>query len=434
MSEPQKMIIYNLFPLLAGKFDQWDSHLERAAEMGFNWIFVNPIQYPGFSGSLYSIKDYFAFHQLMINEESKDDPKTQIKKMLNHADKLGLKVMVDLVINHCAVDSAYVKDSPQWFEWENGQVAHPFCMENGHKVVWGDLAKFNHRHTNDPEGLYKFFKSIVDFLVDCGFSGFRCDAAYQLPRNLWERLIKDTKHKNPDILFFAETLGCTADQTRRTAEAGFDYIFNSSKWWDFEGHWLMENYELTRSIAPSIGFPESHDTIRLCEEYHGNINALKLRYLFTALFSGGVMMPIGFEYGFRRSLHVVKSRPEDWEDTGNDLTGFIKKVNDIKGQYSIFHEDSPTQRLYCCHNPNVVIFWKGSTRSKEEALLIYNKDIHNKQNVYIESLSHFIQAGSPLSDVSPEYPMEFIPEPFSYDLNPGQGLIYVTTRDVDREY
>ena len=46
------MTIYNLFPLLAGEVRHWKPHLQRAADMGFDWVFVNPIQFPGFSGSL----------------------------------------------------------------------------------------------------------------------------------------------------------------------------------------------------------------------------------------------------------------------------------------------------------------------------------------------------------------------------------------------
>ena len=75
----------------------------------------------------------------------------------------------------------------------------------------------------------------------------------------------------------------------------------------------MEQYQLVREIAPSISFPESHDTDRLFQEVHGNEAAMKQRYLFSALFSAGVMVPIGFEYGFRRRLHVVNTRPGDWE-------------------------------------------------------------------------------------------------------------------------
>lgn len=52
--------IYNLFPLLAGPLPRWRPHMERAAAMGFTWIFVNPFHQAGYSGSLYSVKDYYA--------------------------------------------------------------------------------------------------------------------------------------------------------------------------------------------------------------------------------------------------------------------------------------------------------------------------------------------------------------------------------------
>jgi starch synthase (maltosyl-transferring) len=424
--KPEKMIIYNLFPLLAGKFMNWEKHLIRASDMGFNWIFVNPIQYPGFSGSLYSIKDYFSFNPLLIDERSGKTPEEQVKDVNGKAERLGLKVMVDLVINHCAVDSDLIKEHPEWFVWEKDGVAHPFACDNGKKVVWGDLARFDHRNTKDPNGLFRFFLKVVSYMVEIGFKGFRCDAAYQIPRSLWRRLISETKSKYPDVLFFAETLGCTSDQTRETAKAGFDYIFNSVKWWDLHSYWLQEQYNLTREIAPSIGFPESHDTMRLCEELNGNIDGLKQRYLFCALFSAGTMASIGFEFGFRKKLHVVKTRPEDWEKTAIDLTQFIKKVNEIKGKYKIFQEEALTQ--ISNYDQNILIMWKASTYTWEESLIIINKDIYNRQHFYVDDPYKFVQSRSPLIDVSPEYPLEYISTPFSYDLRPGQGIVLITTR------
>jgi starch synthase (maltosyl-transferring) len=433
MRQPEKMIIYNLFPLLAGTFESWEGHLKRAAEMGFNWIFVNPVNLPGLSGSLYSIKDYFSLNPLLINKNSNQSPDEQIKEAIRTAENLGLRMMIDLVINHCSVDSLLIKEHPQWFQWEKkGKVAHPFANENGKKVVWGDLAKFDHRNTRDGEGLYHFFFEIVQYLVELGFHGFRCDAAYQLPGRLWERLIRETKKRYPDTLFFAETLGCTSDQTRKTASAGFDYIFNSSKWWDFKSPWLMEQYNLTRETAPSVSFPESHDTQRLFDELKGNIDGIKQRYLLSALFSAGTMMPIGFEFGFRNRLHVVKTRPDAWEETGVDLTHFIGKVNRIKEQYTIFQEDAPTEILYA-DNPNILIMWKASTHTQEEALLILNKDIQHHQHFEAKSLYDFMQSGSACTDVSPEYSLDFIPEPFAYDLRPGQGIVFVAMRDPASE-
>ncbi|HXW69107.1 MAG TPA: alpha-amylase family glycosyl hydrolase [Dissulfurispiraceae bacterium] len=430
MRKPEKMIIYNLFPLLAGKFAGWERHFLRASEMGFNWIFVNPIQGVGTSGSLYSIADYFDFNPLFVDGESEMKPEEQVKNMIRAAEKPGMQVMVDLVINHCSADSELIKSHPAWFVLEaDGSVAHPFAFENRKKVVWKDLARFDHRDTRDKEGLFQFILNVVTFLADLGFKGFRCDAAYQVPDSLWRRLIGEIKKKYPEVLFFAETLGCPPDQTRRTAGAGFDYIFNSSKWWDLYAPWLMEQYILTREIAPSISFPESHDTVRLCEEFGGNIEGVKQRYLFSALFSAGVMMPMGFEFGFRRKLHVVKTRPEDWEETGLDLTSFITSVNRVKSEHAVFQEEALTDILHN-NNPNILLMWKASAGTREEALLILNKDIYNKQYFYSESLQKYLQAGAPLVDVSPEYALDYIPAPFSYNLRPGQGIVLVTSRDA----
>jgi len=266
---------------------------------------------------------------------------------------------------------------------------------------------------------------VVQFLADLGIEGFRCDAAYQVPASFWRRLISETRHKHPGAVFLAETLGCSPADTVQTAKAGFEYIFNSSKWWDFYSPWLLEQYNLTREETQSISFPESHDTPRLAESLQGNIAGLKQRYLFSALFSAGVMMPIGFEFAFRKKLHVVKTRPKDWEQPETDLSGFIKRVNQAKSQNPIFKEDAPTEMLPA-DNPNILFLWKGSLRARQEALIILNKDIHNKQHFFTDNLYQYVQNQSPLTDVSPDFPLEYLPTPYEYNLRPGQGIILVT--------
>lgn len=420
------MIIYNLFPLLVGQFGEWEGHLQRASRMGFDWVFVNPVQQPGDSGSLYAVADYFALNPLFTDTTIKKSAREQLEEAIETARGLGLKVMIDLVINHCAVDSPLLKSHPEWFAWKaRGQVAHPSCDEDGKRVVWKDLAQFDHQGTRDKDGLYRFLVSVVKFLIDLGFTGFRCDAAYQVPRGLWERLICEIKKDHPQVLFVAETLGCQPEQTRKTAAAGFDYIFNSSKWWDFHSSWLMKQYILTRELVPSIGFPESHDTVRLCEEMQGNLEGVKQRYLFAALFATGVMMPIGFEFGFRKKLHVVKTRPTDWEETGIDLTGFIARVNAVKAQNKVFQEEALTE-IEISDNPNVLVLWKGATRTKQEALLILNKDRWNRQQFHANNLYDYIESSGPLVDVSPGSRLDYLPTPFHYELHPGQGLVLVT--------
>ncbi|GAB4351505.1 MAG: alpha-amylase family glycosyl hydrolase [Methylohalobius crimeensis] len=420
------MRIYNLFPLLAGPVSHWRPHLERAADLGFNWIFVNPIQKPGRSGSLYSIKDYFQINPALADKRSDQSPDDQIREMVGRAEDLGLRMMQDLVINHCAYDSPLLKEHPQWFVKEKGRIAHPSCMEDGKKVVWRDLASFDHRHTSDPEGLYRYCRSVVDHLIALGFKGFRCDAAYQIPAKFWRKLIGEVKRAHPEVVFIAETLGCSVDETTQTASAGFDYIYNSSKYWDFSSPWLMEQYDLTRDTVPSIGFPESHDTPRLYAESGRNVDALKQRYLFSALFSAGAMMPIGYEFGFEKPLHVVNTKPRDWEQTEVDISDFIRHINHVKSRHRVFQEESITQ-IQGHPNPAILLLWKAASQKGGEALIILNKNLHGREYFYTDDLYQYIQSRKPLHDLSPQWALDYLPTPFEFELAPGMGRILVTS-------
>ena len=425
------MKIYNLFPLLAGPLDTWAPHLERAASMGFDWVFVNPIQKLGRSNSLYSIADYFAINKVLLSPGSKRAPDDQVRAMAETAEGLGLSLMIDLVINHCAEDSALVKEHPDWFVHEHGRVAHPFCIEeNGTKVVWRDLAQFDHqqalRKPDAADGLLAYYVRMVEHLIGLGFRGFRCDAAYQIPTELWRRLIERIRKTYPDTLFVAETLGCTPAQTRDTASAGFDAIFNSAKWWDFHGNWLLEQYESTRQIAPSIGFPESHDTRRMFEEFEGNVDALRQRYLFTALFASGVMIPMGFEYGFRKRLDVVSSTPNDWEQPNVDITAFIAQVNAIKDRVPTLAGEGRIERLDY-PDPSILVLRKHAVAGPDQVLLVLNKDPWNRQRFYAEDLHRLIHSPAPLLDLSPDWAMDHLPTPFEFWLGPGMARVLVAT-------
>ena len=423
------MKIYNLFPLLAGPFGTWEPHLKRAAAMGFDWVFVNPIQQLGRSRSLYSIADYFAINKALLNPDAKATPDDQVRAMAATADALGLSLMIDLVINHCAEDNPLVTTHPDWFVHEHGHVAHPFCIEdNGTKVVWRDLAQFDHqqalRNPEAPNGLLAYYVRMVEHLIGLGFRAFRCDAAYQLPTEIWRRLITRIRQDHPDTVFVAETLGCTPAQTRDTASAGFDAIFNSAKWWDFHGDWLLEQYEATRQMAPSIGFPESHDTRRMFEEFEGNVAALRQRYLFTALFASGIMIPMGFEYGFRKRLDVVTTLPNDWEQPNIDLTGFISQVNAIKDQTPALAGEGRIDRLDY-PDPSILVLRKHAINGPGQALLVLNKDPWNRQRFYTDDLHQLIQSQEPLHDLSPDWPMTELPTPFEFWLGPGMARVLV---------
>ncbi len=364
------VLIYNLFPRLAGNFLQWSSHLERIKKMGFNWIYINPFQYPGFSGSLYAIKDYFSFNPIFVDEKSRLTPLEQLKSFLDSAHNSGLNVAMDLVVSHTAKDHPFVRDYPYWYKKnEKGEVKSPGAWDNGKWVEWGDLAEIDNETTVEKEKLWNYWYELILFYINLGFDGFRADAAYAVPEALWKFLISGVKNEGKNIIFFAESLGCPLEKTLMLSKAGFDFIFNSSKWWNYKDKWLIEQYELTRKHAPSISFPESHDTERLYGEAK-NFEEFKQRLIFTCFFSTGWMIPIGFEYGFKKKLDVCKTSFSDWEETNINLTELIRDLIKIKNRYRVLKEEGAIKNFL--NFENVTFLFKSSIDEKEKIIFVIN--------------------------------------------------------------
>ncbi|HEX6370316.1 MAG TPA: alpha-amylase family glycosyl hydrolase [Longimicrobium sp.] len=325
-------LIYNLFQRLVGPTTRWAEHARRAREMEFEWLYLNPWQYPGFSGSLYSIKDFHRLNPLFLPAGADPASLEPLRYALRQIRQMGMKPVMDLVVNHTAKDSPLIQEHPGWFVWENGEVKSPYAVDpdTGQRTVWGDLADIDNLTTHDRRGLWEYWAQVVREAVELGFKGFRCDAAYKVPAELWSFLIREARAIDREVVFFAETLGAPVQDVVALKSAGFDYFFNSSKWWDLSQQWALDQHEKFGRIAPSIAFPESHDTPRMAEESGGREEVQRQRYALAAAFSAGVMMPVGYEFGFRKQVNVVSSMPTDWERRHWDLRAFVTRVNRLK--------------------------------------------------------------------------------------------------------
>ncbi len=395
--------LYNFFPPLVGPIDAWEEHLDRVAAMDFNWIFLNPIHYPGFSGSLYAVKDYYKLNPLFQGKSKKSADKL-IGGFIQAAEKRGLGVMMDLVINHTGKDSVLAEEHPEWFVREpDGSLASPFALDpggSGEKTVWADLAEIDYAERPERQQIVDYFAGVVRHYMGLGVRGFRCDAAYKVPNAVWRALIDGGRKINEDAVFASENLGSMLEQVLELRGAGFDYLFNSSKWWDYREAWLLEQYDKFRTIAPSIGFPETHDTERLIAELKAegvtDAKALEWRsrqaYLFAAIFSAGVMIPIGYEYGFAKKLHVVETRPDDWEKPIFDLSDFIGEVNRMKAATPVLNEEGPQKRIFMSDD-RVVCLLRRAMRGKAWCVSFLNSDHDEKVTARIQNLDRDVTEG-----------------------------------------
>jgi starch synthase (maltosyl-transferring) len=387
--------IYNLLPSLAGTVRQWAGHLPRIAAMGFNAVYINPFHFPGFSGSLYAVKDYYRLNPRFRGNERADDD-SLLRDFTAAARAQGLRVIMDLIINHTSRDSPLVADHPDWYAHDaDGAIQSPFATDPAdprRKTVWGDLAELDYRGPGRGR-ILGYFQEVVRHYVGLGFGGFRCDAAYKVPAEAWRGLTAAAKTGARDTLFCAETVGAPKEAVLALAGAGFDYLYNSVKWWDFASPWLLDQYEAFRHIAPSIGFPESHDTPRLVAELKAagvpddEIEPrYRQAYAFAAAYSTGVMMPMGFEYGWGRRFDVVMGREQKPEPPRFDLGPFIAEVNARKRAIPALNEEGP-QVLLPNIDQQLVLLERRTESGDDRALIAVNRDRRRARDIVIDKFS-----------------------------------------------
>lgn len=382
------LALYNLFPRYYDNMNMWIKEFKHIKQMGFTAIYINPIHYPGFSGSLYAPKDYYSINPLFIDTNDNKEPMEQLRNIITEAHQHDLLVIMDLVINHSAKDNPLTTEHKDWYlKDKTNKIVSPGAWENGTWISWGDLAQFDHSQSPDKKALWDYLENIVSFYSQLGIDGYRADAAYQIPIELWTYIIKTTKKHNPQTLFLAESLGSCLEDSKKLTQAGFDYLFNSGKWWDLKEYWFIEQYN---SLTPmkSIAFSESHDTFRIAQETNSDTNLLTQHLVFTGLISAAWMIITGTEYAWLNKTNVLHTSPKDKEPVNIDLTKLITKINQLRIQYPITNCEGEITIKDHDNKDNVVVLERFWHPSSEKLWFIINTTTQT-QSFHIPNVSEF---------------------------------------------
>lgn len=419
-------LIFNLFPRHFKTIHQWADVISHVKDMDFNAIYVNPFHETGFSGSLYAVKDYYRLNPAFLDAQDNPSDFSPLKNFIGKCIENGLDLIMDLVINHTAFDSVLTQSHPLWYKRDaSGKLMCPYAVDPGdasNVTVWGDLAVIDNEKSKDIEGLWNYWDELIRFYQEMGILGFRCDAAYQVPAALWQRLISSSKKRYPQTRFYAETLGCQMAEIEALSSVGFDFLFNSSKWWNFDKSWAIEQHSLNKKIAPSISFPESHDTERLASVKPGTMDVQKSRYAIAALFSKGLLMPMGYEYGATTRMDVVKGTPADADKPQWDLSLWIKQINALKKRIAVLGEEGEWSALCEYHLP-FLFLQKNSDYGNPPVYVCINKRLTAETDVeewmIPEKVKNCTKAIGLLSEKISEEPL-----PSAFTLDPADVVLF----------
>ncbi|GAB5389584.1 MAG: hypothetical protein Alpg2KO_25520 [Alphaproteobacteria bacterium] len=213
---------------------------------------------------------------------------------------------------------------------------------------WSDAVKINY---DSPEGFAHFvtghgddpgyWEKSIDWYLDHGFNGFRCDVAYAVPPRVWSHLVQHAHDKQPDVTFMGETIGggemvnrleqatITDRKTGKTRKA-FDHAMHGQYWWDYRDNWYADHEVDKNRRAARFGgaaFPDNHDTpdtlAGALRKQHGKsakadqiiADTLVRDWTIAALTGNSAYMQMGYEFARETQNEVFKGHGSvaDWK-------------------------------------------------------------------------------------------------------------------------
>jgi glycosidase len=190
-------VVYELYPRsfsAEGTFNGITPRLAELKDLGVDILWLMPIHpigeklRKGTLGSPYAVRDYYG-----INPEF--GTAADFKRLVAEAHRHGLRVILDVVLNHSAWDNVLITQHPEFYKQDaSGQIIPPV-------KEWTDVAGFNYANLKLREYMIAMLKHWV---TEFGVDGYRCDVAGMVPVDFWEQARAALEQAKPDILMLAE--------------------------------------------------------------------------------------------------------------------------------------------------------------------------------------------------------------------------------------
>lgn len=324
-----------------------DNNPNTSTDLGIGGIWLMPMM-KSTSYHGYDVEDYYAVEE---DYGSMED----FERLLDTCHAHGIKVIIDLVINHTSSNHPWFTKSAandpkyrSWYRWDNNpptdlgpwgqQLWHARNGSNYYGIFWSGMPDLNY----DEPDVYKEIEQITEFWLDKGVDGFRLDAIKYLDEDgtvventpetfkILNALRKHVRSINTDAFLVGEVWDATpkvlpyvSDTTLNScfdftlADRIRDAIFNGNAE-QLNSHllYIQENYPLSQYST----FLSNHDQNRIFSVLNRN-DWMKLSASIYLTLPGMPFVYYGEEIGMTGTGdHLNIRTPMQW--TGNSYAGF----------------------------------------------------------------------------------------------------------------
>jgi cyclomaltodextrinase / maltogenic alpha-amylase / neopullulanase len=284
-----------------GNLDGVTANLERVAALGCNCIWLMPI-FEGPSDHGYEITDYYSIEQDYGTPQD-------LHELVAAAHALGIKVVLDMVINHTSISHPFMVDAQRygryshyWDWYDRDAAGNPT-----HYYDWTSLPNIN---LNNNECAQYWIDMCKYWVTDFDIDGYRCDVAWgpmQRSPQFWVNWRQQLKEVKPELLLLAEAGATDFQIFDNRFDLAFDWNLHHEGTSSFNNMFpqipgftgltnLITNFGVPwPAYKAPLRFMENHDETRFASVNTGPQTALAGSFCLSI--PGAVMLYAGQEIG-----------------------------------------------------------------------------------------------------------------------------------------
>ena len=294
----------------------------------------------GTYGSPYSISDYEKINPDFGNI-------SDLKKLIKECHRRGLKLILDVVINHTSKDAKLLKNHPEYYLKKDGKITRKF-------EAFTDVLDLDYH----SEELQKYMIDMLKRYLSFGVDGFRFDVCSLLDKDFLRRALTELKKEKEDVVLIGEAVNSSFIEYVRSInyhcysnqemfQCGFDALyhyvsfdpllkfFETKKIEDllkYKGALNVENYTICEEgfIIRSI---ENHDQRRIASLSDVD-SFIKSVFSFSLFTRGPGFIYNGEECKNSKRLNFFEKEDIDFTIHDKNYSDFVMKNIRLKRRES----------------------------------------------------------------------------------------------------
>ncbi|MBK8127908.1 MAG: T9SS type A sorting domain-containing protein [bacterium] len=246
-------VVYEIFVRsysAGGDLDGVTADMQRIADLGVSAIWMMPI-FEGPSDHGYEITDYYTIEQDYGTNED-------LRELVEAAHAHGLKVVLDMVINHTGIGHPFMQDAQRYgrnshyWDWydRNGNGDYTFYYD------WSSLPNIN---LDNPEASRYYIDMCKYWVEEFDIDGYRCDVAWgpmERSPQFWVDWRRELKKIKPEVFLLGEAGASDFNIYNERFDLSYDWALHHEGSAGFANMFPgIPNFTNLTDLITNYGFP-----------------------------------------------------------------------------------------------------------------------------------------------------------------------------------